>query len=81
MVELVEAVRHAHARVWRAAGIPAVVAAGCVVRCAIGWRRERLEADRAARLGRSSHLGKEQVQSRAERLGLSGPHRCVRLAT
>jgi len=55
-VELMVAVQHAHARVFRAAGAAATTAAGRVVRCAVGWRRESIETYRAARLGRSSHL-------------------------
>jgi len=84
-VELMMAVQHAHARVCRAAGTVAATAGvnpGRVFRRAVGWRREGLEADRAARLGRSAHLNKEPVQPRAEHLGLGcWAHRCLRLAT
>jgi len=58
VVKLMVAVQHTHAQVRRAAAI----AASRIFRCAVGWRGERLEAYRAARLGLSAHLDKELVQ-------------------
>jgi len=80
-VELMVAALHVYARVRWAAGTAAATIAGRVFCCAVGWRRERLEAYRAVCLWRSAHLDKELVQLRAERFGLGGPHPCVDHAT
>ena len=56
-VELMVAFQHMHARARVRRG--AATAACRVFRCAVGWRGERLEADRAAHLGLSAHLDKK----------------------